>query len=97
MVRSFCKSFAARNINERTYHLCNEHHNNFILVEGRSKPVKWRGTGGGSPGEQGGQGGGRGWREGEQGAGSGSRNKEGNSLLFITGYYSVKNAYLAKF
>ena len=41
--------------------------------------------------------GGRGWKEGEQGAGSGRRNKEGNSLLFITGYYSVKNAYLAKF
>ena len=28
---------------------------------------------------------------------SGSRNKEGDSLLFITGYYSIKNTYLAKF
>ena len=28
---------------------------------------------------------------------SGSRNKEGDSLLFITGYYSVKNFYLTKF
>ena len=44
-------------------------------------------------------------RAGEQGAGSrifmrarsGSRNKEGDSLLFITGYYSVKNFYLTKF
>ena len=26
-----------------------------------------------------------------------SRNKEGNSLLFITGHHSVKNTYLAKF
>ena len=26
-----------------------------------------------------------------------SRNKEGNSLLFITGYHSVKNTYLSKF
>ena len=26
-----------------------------------------------------------------------SRNKEGNSLLFITEYHSVKNTYLAKF
>ena len=31
------------------------------------------------------------------GAGSGSRNKEGDSLFFITRYYSVKNTYLAKF
>ena len=30
-------------------------------------------------------------------AGSGSRNKEGDSLLFITRYYSIKNTYLAKF
>ena len=29
--------------------------------------------------------------------GSGSRCKERDSLLFITGYYSVKNTYLAKF
>ena len=29
-------------------------------------------------------------------AGSGSRNKEDDNLLFITGYYSVKNTYLAK-
>ena len=42
---------------------------------------------------------------GEQGAGSGiymrvgsgSRNKESNSLFFITWYYSVKNTHLAKF
>ena len=26
-----------------------------------------------------------------------SRNKEGNSLLFITEYHSVKNTYLSKF
>ena len=26
-----------------------------------------------------------------------SRNKEGNSLLFITGYHLVKNTYLSKF
>ena len=26
-----------------------------------------------------------------------SRNKEGNSLLFITGYHSVENTYLSKF
>ena len=26
-----------------------------------------------------------------------SRNKEGNSLLFITGYYSVKNTSIEKF
>ena len=31
------------------------------------------------------------------GAGSGSRNKEGDSLFFFTGYYSVKNTYLANF
>ena len=31
------------------------------------------------------------------GAGSGSRNKEGDSLLFITGYYSIKNTYLTAF
>ena len=54
----------------------------------------WRGTGGREPGRTGG---GRGWEAGKQGAGSGSRNKEGDSLLFITGYYSNKNAYLAKF
>ena len=30
-------------------------------------------------------------------AGSKSRNKEGNSLLFITGYHSVKSTSLAKF
>ena len=54
----------------------------------------WRGTGGG-----------RGQEAGEQGAGSriymragsGSRNKEGGSLLFITGYYLVKNSHLLKF
>ena len=33
---------------------------------------------------------------GRTGAGSGSRNKEDDNLLFITGYYSVKNTYLAK-
>ena len=35
----------------------------------------------------------RGWRgreAGEQEAGSGIKHKEGSSLLFITGYYSVK-------
>ena len=46
------------------------------------------------PGRTGGR---RGWEVGEQGMGSGSRNKEGNSLLFITKYHSVKNTYLAKF
>ena len=30
-------------------------------------------------------------------AGSESRNKAGDSLLFTTEYYSVKNTYLAKF
>ena len=30
-------------------------------------------------------------------AGSRSRNKERDSLLFIAGFYSVKNTYLAKF
>ena len=30
-------------------------------------------------------------------AGSGSRNKEGDSLFFITGYNSVKNTYLANY
>ena len=29
--------------------------------------------------------------------GSGSRNKEGDRLLFITGYYSVNDTYLEKF
>ena len=33
----------------------------------------------------------------EQRAGSGSRNKESDSLLFMTEYYSVKNTYIAKF
>ena len=62
------------------------------------KTSKVEGDRGREPGRTGGAGeGGRGWKEGEQGAGSGRRNKEGNSLLFITGYYSVKNAYLAKF
>ena len=42
------------------------------------------GQGGGSPGAR-------------ERAGSGSRNKEGDSLLFITRYYSIKNTYLAKF
>ena len=54
----------------------------------------WRGTGGG-----------RGQEAGKQGArssiymraGSGSRNKESGSLLFITGYYLVKNTHLLKF
>ena len=54
----------------------------------------WRGTRGG-----------RGQEAGEQGAGcriymragSGSRNKEDGSLLFITGYYLVKNTHLLKF
>ena len=62
----------------------------------------WRGTGGLELGRTWG---GRGREAGEQGAGSGihmragsgSRNEEGDSLLFITGYYSVKNTYLAKF
>ena len=38
--------------------------------------------------------------EGDRGrerAGSGSRNKEGDSLLLITRYYSVKRTYLTKF
>ena len=42
---------------------------------------------------------------GEQGAGSGShmragrgrRNKDSDSLLFITGYYLVKNTHILKF
>ena len=40
-----------------------------------------------------------GWEpnRGQERAGSGSRNEEGNSLLFIIRYYSVKNTYLAKF
>ena len=54
----------------------------------------WRGTGGG-----------RGQEAGEQGArsriymraGSGSRNREGGSLLFIIGYYLVKNTHLLNF
>ena len=29
--------------------------------------------------------------------GSGSKNEEGDSLLFITGYYSVNYTYLEKF
>ena len=39
------------------------------------------------------------WRGtgGRERAGSGSRNKEGDSFLFITRYYSVKNTCLAKF
>ena len=61
-----------------------------------------RGTRGREPGRTGG---GRGQEGGEQGAGSriyvrvgsGSRNEEGDSLLFITGYYSVNNTYLEKF
>ena len=69
--------------------------------------------GGKSLGEQGvGEGGkweSRGWEVGEQGMGSGiylgggergesgSRNKEGDSLLFITGINQSKNTYLAKF
>ena len=36
-------------------------------------------------------------KRGQERAESRSRNKEGNSLLFITGYYSVKNTSLAKF
>ena len=55
------------------------------------------GDGGRSPGEQAG---GRG-REAGSGiymkAGSRSRNKERDSLLFIAGFYLVKNTYLAKF
>ena len=47
--------------------------------------------------EPGRSGGGREREAGEQGAGSGSRNKKGDSLLFITGYYSVKNTHLANF
>ena len=35
--------------------------------------------------------------KGRERAGSGSRNKEGDSLLFMTEYYSVKNTYIAKF
>ena len=61
-----------------------------------------RGTRGREPGRTGG---GRGQEGGEQGAGSGiyvrvgsgSKNEEGDSLLFITGYYSVNNTYLEKF
>ena len=52
MVRSFCKSFGARNTNERTYQLCNEHHNNFILV---IKTSKVEGDKGREPGRTGGQ------------------------------------------
>ena len=59
------------------------------------------GTGERDPGRRGD---GRGQEAGEQGAGSGiymrvgsgSRNKESNSLFFITWYYSVKNTHLAK-
>ena len=62
----------------------------------------WRGTRGREPGRTGG---GRGQEGGEQGAGSGiyvrmgsgCRNEEGDSLLFITGYYSVNYTYLEKF
>ena len=54
------------------------------------------GHGGESPAEQGG-----GVKRAGSGiymrAGSGSRNKEGNSLLFITGHYLIKNTYLATF
>ena len=71
------------------------------------------GQGGGNPGEQGvgedGKQENKGWertgsrrtRGGKRGiymrVGGESRNKEGNSLLFITGHHSVKNTYLAKF
>ena len=34
---------------------------------------------------------------GRTGAGSGSRIIEGDILLFITGYYSIKNTYLTAF
>ena len=44
----------------------------------------------------GGQGGAARENRGWESAGSGSRNKEGDSLLFITEYYSVKNTYIAK-
>ena len=55
--------------------------------------------------EPGRTGGGIGQEGGEQGAGSGiyvrvgsgSKNEEGDSLLFITGYYSVNNTYQEKF
>ena len=62
--------------------------------------------GGKSPGEQGvGEGGkweSRGWEVGSIWGGGGrgergSRNKEGDSLLFITGINQSKNTYLAKF
>ena len=66
------------------------------------KSKMWRGTRGREPGRTGG---GRGQEGGEKGAGSGiyvrvgsgSKNEEGDSLLFITGYYSVNNTYLEKF
>ena len=53
---------------------------------------------------EGNRGGGRGQEAGEQGAGSGSymragsgrRNKDSDSLLFITGYYLVKNTLSIK-
>ena len=45
------------------------------------------GDGGQEPGRTGGR----------ERAGSRIRNKERDSLLFITGFYSVKNTYLAKF
>ena len=90
MVRSFCKSFAARNINERTYHLCNEHHNNFILVEGRSKPVKWRGTGGGSPGEQGGRGAGEGGERENRGREAGAEIKKAIVCYLLLGIIQSK-------
>ena len=34
---------------------------------------------------------------GRERAGSGSKNKESDSLLFTSGYYSVKNTFLTKF
>ena len=60
------------------------------------------GQGGGGPEEKGA---GEGRKQEQHGVGSRihvrvksrSRNKEGDSLLFITGYYSVKNTSLAKF
>ena len=66
------------------------------------KSKMWRGARGREPGRTGG---GRGQEGGEQGAGSGiyvrvgsgSKNEEGDSLLFITGYYSVNHTYLEKF
>ena len=50
-----------------------------------------------SPKRGGGQRAGARENRGRERAGTGSRNIEGDSLLFIAEYYSIKNTYLAKF